>query len=383
MILWTSKVLMIIGCALFFLSPGEVGAQLLQKSSQSINAKKNLSYTDIVQTKFSFQEDFYADTLRSAVSPGNPETISEGKFLLTGKNISYAFDGNRLITLHPTDSTYAVQKESVSGQDTRTLLYWAQEMQKLSELSENKIVKLADTLINGISFANICITVTDTVEQNQRSYNISNFIVDKENYLPVKITRKFKGLGNDGTSFGLIEIHNYTDYKINQKKFPDLSIATIPSHFSLPVKKQPVKFLENGVPAPFLKAYDKKGNPLDTSVLKGKMVLINFSLIGCPHCVGAAQMLNRLQEKFKGRNLLILNIYPIDPIETILKFDVKETVLSPSYTSDRSVVKSFPLDGYPSFYLIDMQGKVAQSYNGYYKSLEHELEEKIETYLSK
>ncbi|KRT17506.1 hypothetical protein ASU31_02890 [Pedobacter ginsenosidimutans] len=383
MILWNRKALLIIGCALFLLSPDEVDAQLLQKSSQAINTKKNLSYTDIVQTKFSFQEDFYADTLSSAILPGKSEPISTGQFLLTGKNISYAFDGNRMITLHLTDSTYAVQKESVSGQDTRTLLYWAMEMQKLSKLSENKIVQLADTIINDISFANIRITVTDTVEQNQRSYNISSFIIDKENYLPVKIIRQFKGLGNDGTSFGLVEIHNYSEYKINQNKFPDLSNATIPAYFSLPVKRQPVKFLENGTPAPFLKAYDKKGNLLDTSFLKGKMVLINFSLIGCPHCVGAAQMLNRLQEKFKGRNLLILNIYPIDPFEAIVKFDIKEQVLSPSYTSDRSVVKSFPLDGYPSFYLIDMQGKIAQSYNGYYKALEQELEEKIETYLSR
>lgn len=57
--------------------------------------------------------------------------------------------------------------------------------------------------------------------------------------------------------------------------------------------------------APQLNAFDLKGLKLDNETLKGKVVLINFSLIGCPHCVGAAQMLNRLHEKFKDRNLKI------------------------------------------------------------------------------
>jgi hypothetical protein len=88
-------------------------------------------------------------------------------------------------------------------------------------------------------------------------------------------------------------------------------------------------------------------------------------------------MLNRLHEKFKDRNFKIINIYPIDTGEIIARFDLRENVSSPSFTTDRSVQKFYPFDGYPSFYLIDSQGKIAQSYNGYYKELEAELEKKI------
>lgn len=363
--------------ALLLLTFAQTKAQVLLKSSNKINTSKNLSYTDIVETKFSFQDQFYGDTIKSKLLPAGAKVHEVGKFALEGKNVKYAFDGIKLVTLNYGDSTYTLQKESISGQNTRTLLYWSDKMKKLSESSKNKVFSIADTIVNGYSYTNIKVTEKDTIDNKQHHYIICKFIIDKKTLLPIKIISMFKGKANDGSDFGLVEIHNYSDYKIKQTIFPDLSSATIPNYFRLPKKREPVKFLENGLPAPQLNAFDLKGLKLDNETLKGKVVLINFSLIGCPHCVGAAQMLNRLHEKFKDRNFKIINIYPIDTGEIIASFDLRENVSSPSFTTDRSVQKFYPFDGYPSFYLIDSQGKIAQSYNGYYKELEAELEKKI------
>jgi len=92
-------------------------------------------------------------------------------------------------------------------------------------------------------------------------------------------------------------------------------------------------------------------------------------------------MLNRLYEKYDNKDLVIINVYPYDKHETIEKFNRKENMHTPSYTSDKTIQKSYPFDGYPTFYLIDRLGKVVQSYNGYYEKLEAEIIKKIETSL--
>ncbi|MBT2559788.1 TlpA family protein disulfide reductase [Pedobacter sp. ISL-68] len=379
MITFIPRMLALICLILFLFFSGDACAQFLVKSSEKIKSLKNISYTDIVETKFSFQEDFYADTLRSYIS--FQDRFADGRFFLKGRDISYSFDGNRLVMLNFKDSTYNVEKDKVLNQDTRTLAYWATKMQKLSAKMRVDRREYQDTIINGMQFANIRIVESDTIDNSEHFYNISNYIIDKTTKFPIKIISRFKGRGDDGTVFGLIEIHNYSKFVINKKKFPDLSNTSIPSHFKLPVSRQPVVFLANGTIAPTLHARDLTGLELDAKKQKGKILLINFSLIGCPHCVGAAQMLNRINEKYLGKDLVILNIYPIDTPEAILKFDLKENVKTSSYTSDRSIQKAFPFDGYPSFYLIDKQGRIAQSYDGFYKELEDQITKMIESLL--
>ncbi|RZL69384.1 MAG: TlpA family protein disulfide reductase [Pedobacter sp.] len=354
-------------------------AQIIQKSAQKIKSYKNLSYTDVVSTKFHFQDDFSTDTLVTQLSIISNEPFAEGCYLIKGRSNSYTFDGNKLVNLNHRDSTYVLEKESIEGQNTRSLLYWANNMDDLSKLPPTKIRQLHDTLINNAYCTNIQITRSDTIVDNKRQYQATNFIIDKKSNLPIHIIRKMQGNASDGSNFQFIETHSYSNYRFNRKDFPDLTLATIPTYFRVPPKNIPVVFLPNGTPAPSIKAFDLSGKAFELEKLKGKLVLINFSLIGCPHCVGAAQMLNRLNEKYKEKGLVILNIYPIDQKDAIIRFDNRENVKTLSLTSEKAVQQAYPFDGYPSFYLLDKNGSVAQSYKGFYKDLELALTEKIDS----
>lgn len=179
--------------ALLLLTFVQTKAQVLLKSSNKINNSKNLGYTDIVETKFSFQDQFYSDTIKSKLSPTGAKVHEVGKFALEGKNVKYAFDGIKLITLNYGDSTYMLQKESISGQDTRTQLYWSDKMKKLSESSKNKALSITDTIINDYSYINIKVTEKDTIDNKQHHYIICKFIIDKKTLLPIKIISMFKG----------------------------------------------------------------------------------------------------------------------------------------------------------------------------------------------
>lgn len=364
-------------CLLFSIGTTQVHAQVLQKSLQKIRSLKNASYTDVVGTKFSFQEEISFDTVKSYVLFVPAEPLVGGYYQAASPTHADAFDGNKMVSLNLIDSTYSIGKEAVVSQNTRTLLYWAKNMEKLLKLPTQKIKQLPDTIINNTAYFNIRVISSDTIINKQREYEITNFIIDKKTKLPFLIDMQMLGHGSDGTKFGLIETHAYSNYQLNQNNLINLSTATIPVHFKLPVKRVPVVFLANGIPAPPLIVRSLSGTELDVKSLKGKIVLLNFSLVGCPHCVGAAQMLNRLYDKY-GKELVILNIYPFDNVEAISKFDKKEHVKSTSYLSERGVQKVYPFDGYPSFYLLNKDGVIAQSYNGYFKELEAQLIEKID-----
>jgi thiol-disulfide isomerase/thioredoxin len=113
--------------------------------------------------------------------------------------------------------------------------------------------------------------------------------------------------------------------------------------------------------------------------LKGRVVLLNFALLGCPHCINSAQMLTRLHEKFKNRGVAIISIYELrnDGQAAISKFDNRFTIQYPSYTTNDAARSSYHFQGYPYFYLIDKQGNIVQGYEGFYERLEKELTDKI------
>jgi len=366
-----------IACLLFFTGIPNVRAQIIQASIQQIKSSKNISYTDIVRTKFSFQEDFVADTLSSYIMPVGKESQTGGCYLIKARNHAYAFDGSKLISLNLEDSTYKIQQESVSGQNTRSLLYWTNVLQK-SVNQPDQVRLLPDTLIDNIFYAHVKIIDYDSIAHNERVYLITDFVVDKKAKLPFQINRQMRGLTDDGSILSLIENHNYSTYRLNQRDFPDLSVAKIPDYFKLYVRGIPVKPLPNGTLAPPLTMHDLTGNELQLTHFREKFVLLDFSLIGCPHSAAAVQMLNRLHDKY-GNQLAILNIYPNDPSEVIQQFDEREKVRTTSVTCKKTAQQDFPINGYPSFYLLDGDGVVVQSYSGFFKDLESLLIDDIES----
>ncbi|RZK40409.1 MAG: TlpA family protein disulfide reductase [Pedobacter sp.] len=352
-------------------------AQSLQQTIQRIRSYKNISYKDQLSFKFSFEEDFGVNIIESYVKPVATETQTGGYFLVKGSTTTYAYDGNKQVRFYFPDSTYAIDKNAIGGQDTRTLIYWTGVIEKHMD-QEKSVKRFADTTINGTVYLNFQINEVDNIENNEHFYTHTKLLIDKKSYLPYKITRHARGKTGDGSIGGYTESHQYSNFNFNLSSFPDLSSIIIPDFFTLPKPGKPIIPLENGIMAPSITAYDLSGNAVDLQKLKGKNVLLNFTLVGCVHCVNAANMLNSLQAKFENKDLMILNIYPHDNKDAIKKFDTFNKIKTPSYTSNKETDKAYKVDGYPKFFLIDKKGKINEQYTGYYKELENLLTSKIE-----
>jgi len=61
---------------------------------------------------------------------------------------------------------------------------------------------------------------------------------------------------------------------------------------------------------PNIKETSITGNAWNAETLKGKVVVVNFWFIGCPRCMKEIKYLNRLNEKYKNDNFVLLSIAP-------------------------------------------------------------------------
>jgi len=110
--------------------------------------------------------------------------------------------------------------------------------------------------------------------------------------------------------------------------------------------------------------------------LLGKYVLMEFTATWCIHCIKAAEMMNRLEDKFKNsKNIAILSIFSsdIDKKEGVLKFAEKFDLHSTILYSANQVGEKYYIASYPNFLIISPKGKVLMNFSGYNETLEKNI----------
>jgi thiol-disulfide isomerase/thioredoxin len=354
-------------------------AQSLQNTVKQIRSLNQATFTEIIRSKFSFQDDFSVDTFKTRITAVATEPQIGGYYLIKGKKDTYLFNGDKGIWLNHRDSTYKMQKEYwIGGQNSRTLLSIANDIEGYLK-TPSKIKQLPDTLIGNNAYTHFFVSKTDSLYKGDHIYSYIDIITYKTNSLPFIIRMDSQGFAGDGARMGMFEQHTFKAYDFNEKNFPDLSVASVPAGYKLPVKKEQLPMLAAGTRAPLLKLKDINGRDFDMAGLHGKMVLLNFTLDGCPHCVNAAQMLTRLNNIYKSKGLEIISIYQLglDNFKNVTRFDKKFNIKYPSYLTERTAANIYHLNGYPTFYLVNKQGAVVQAYEGFYAELEKEITEKL------
>lgn len=108
----------------------------------------------------------------------------------------------------------------------------------------------------------------------------------------------------------------------------------------------------------------------------GKYILLEFTATWCGHCIEAAKMMNRLEDRFKENdNLLIISIFSsdIDKEDGIQRFVDKYDLRSIVLHSATEVGKKYFVKGYPNFFIISPKGNVLMNFGGYGKSVESNI----------
>lgn len=139
--------------------------------------------------------------------------------------------------------------------------------------------------------------------------------------------------------------------------FPDslaFAAETMPAQTLFEVKERPQ--------APDFLLRDMDDKEYRLSDLRGKVVLVNFWATWCPPCRREMPSIERLALALKGKDFEILAVNVAENIETVFGFS---GTLEPApsfpivFDTDSGVVKTWPVMGLPTTFILDKQGRIA------------------------
>jgi thiol-disulfide isomerase/thioredoxin len=117
--------------------------------------------------------------------------------------------------------------------------------------------------------------------------------------------------------------------------------------------------------APELALTDIHGKPVSLSEAKGKTVLLDFWTTWCPPCRQDAPALDKLYEKYAGKDLLIVGISVNEDRAIVEKFLSEHPHDFPvALTTENDMPRPYQIGVFPTYIVIDKDGSVASATQG-------------------
>lgn len=134
-----------------------------------------------------------------------------------------------------------------------------------------------------------------------------------------------------------------------------------------------------GAPAPDFDSLDLDGNPVRLADYRGKLVLLSFWFPTCGPCIAAIPKEKALLDKHGNQQFAIIGVCRTSEAAPALEVAAEHRMTWPSINDGKpgKVTDAYNIQGWPTFYLIDADGKIASKDVGANK-----LEETIERLIS-
>lgn len=184
-----------------------------------------------------------------------------------------------------------------------------------------------------------------------------DIIIDPDTHLPYQIIERNSHEKTDITKV------TYTDININ----PNIPQETSWYYSTYTKEYQPEKkiarkpMITPGSILPDWQLPVYKGDAttvLQSSSLKGKVVLMEFWIKNCAYCMESFTYLKELQQKFNTANVQILTVNAYDPSKDVAFFYNREKPAYKMLYAGQALAKDLGIYSYPQAILIDKDGKV-------------------------
>lgn len=144
-----------------------------------------------------------------------------------------------------------------------------------------------------------------------------------------------------------------------------------------------------GKPVPFLTAKTLEGSDVTLSDLKGKIVVLDFWATWCAPCKRGLPKLNEIYSE-AGANKDDVVVYAVsimespakaeDKIEKVNEYWKKQDFSVPTLVcTDDKIPKKWGITSIPKIVIIDREGNVVESINGYHEDLKKRIQSKIKS----
>lgn len=113
-------------------------------------------------------------------------------------------------------------------------------------------------------------------------------------------------------------------------------------------------------------AFDLEGNLVDSKLLKGKIMVINFWFTTCPPCKAERPYLNRLVDDYKSDSNVVFIAIALDQKEQLEPYLKENEFKYKVIPGGKKIADSYKIAGYPTQLIVDKEGKVAFHAVSYY-----------------
>lgn len=144
-----------------------------------------------------------------------------------------------------------------------------------------------------------------------------------------------------------------------------LALSALAPLFGAALRANPL----DGKRAPSFSLPDAKQKYHDLLDYRGKPLLLDFMLTGCPHCRTLAATLERVKKSFGGKVNVLSIVTPPDTNQTVADFVAKHGVTSPVLFDCGQTAAYYlnatpqnPRIDLPQLFLIDAKGIITQSW---------------------
>lgn len=178
---------------------------------------------------------------------------------------------------------------------------------------------------------------------------------------------------------------HFTNEKYNKINDSDLQLefSKLIDSYEIEDYKEPdpkeMEPIANGLEAPEFKGFNLQLNDsISLKDYRNKYVLVDFWYKDCFPCIKAIASLNKLRTEYSKNELVILGLNPIDnnekDKEKLKEFIEINEMNYPTIFVDNKVTKAYNVRGYPTFYIIDSNGKIVYSKIGHSEKNEKEID---------
>lgn len=377
---------------------------VLKKAYTAIKSLQSLSYDITYSSKSYTSNDTFVSTATGllkydpSIKLGTKLALDIQYYSKVSKTVRY---NGQYAAIHYTDSSghvvnklTDVNKEGINwfyGSSIQDYAYNhifnPKELKRVYSILYRHFIKsisMTDTLLNDQPCYYIIIKAKNINRPNFEQNSITELIIDKSTYLPAVYSKKGTFEGID--LYDLYVIHfKSINMPINDAVFQG-DINALPEEEHPAAAVAPVTPSENTsstaepdiamatLPIPTI-----SGDTIVLSQYAGKVVVLDFWYRTCLPCLKLMPEINRLQEQYKDREVLILGINDIDDQESVREyFRLKGYTYSSSYKNGYNFSSFAKITQNPTTIIIGKDGKVAATSIGYGKKSFNELKKAIE-----
>ncbi len=131
--------------------------------------------------------------------------------------------------------------------------------------------------------------------------------------------------------------------------------------------------LSPGKEAPDFTLKTLDGRSVSLKDYRGKVVLVNFWATWCPPCREEMPLFEEVYEKYREKGFEVLAVSTDSSKEAVTDFVKKYKLKFTVLFDDANVANIYGIQGLPTSFLIDREGKIVKVRLGKYKEIEGDL----------